>query len=82
MRLKWYKKKLMQKIKKYFTIKSKHGILDITKIKVIIKMFKQIKKYFSRKAKTYKVKKDLYQHVKDNDYEKIKGSYQELEKLL
>ena len=45
-------------------------------------MFKQIKKYFSCKAKTYKVKKNLYQHVKDNDYEKIKGSYQELEKLL
>lgn len=42
-------------------------------------MFKQTKKYFSRKAKTYKVKKDLYQHVKDNDYEKIKGSYQQLE---
>lgn len=33
MRLKWYKKKLMQKIKKHFTTKSKHGILDITKNK-------------------------------------------------
>ena len=69
----------MQKIKKHFTIESKHGILDITKIKVVIKMFKQVKKYFSRKAKTYKVKKELYQHVNNNDYEKIKGSYQQLE---
>lgn len=45
-------------------------------------MFKHIKKYFSRKAKMYKIKKELYQHVKNNDHEKIKGSYQELEKLL
>lgn len=45
-------------------------------------MFKQIKNYFSRKAKTYKVKKELYQHIENNDQEKVKGSYQQLEKLL
>ena len=60
MRLKWYKKKLMQKIKKT--------------------LYNQNKTWYIRYNK--KVKKDLYQHVKDNDYEKIKGSYQELEKLL
>ena len=45
-------------------------------------MFKQIKKYFSRKAKTYKVRKELYQHIENNDQEKLKESYQKLEKLL
>ena len=45
-------------------------------------MFKQIKKYFSRKAKMYKVRKELYQHIENNDQEKLKESYQKLEKLL
>ena len=45
-------------------------------------MFKQIKKYFSRKAKTYKVRKELFKNIENNDQEKVKGSYQQLEKLL
>ena len=45
-------------------------------------MFKQIKKYFSRKAKIYKVKKELYKNIENNDQEKVRESYQKLEKLL
>lgn len=45
-------------------------------------MFKHIKKYFSRKAKMYKVRKELYQYIENNDQEKVRESYQKLEKLL
>jgi len=45
-------------------------------------MFKQIKKYFSRKAKTYKVRKELFKNIENNDQEKARESYQKLEKLL
>ena len=45
-------------------------------------MFKHIKKYFSRKAKMYKVRKELFKNIENNDQEKVRESYQKLEKLL